>query len=336
MSGPVRAAVVGCGDVSVVHLDAVRRLPGATLVAVCDSDPGVARAVGEREGVPAWTDHRRMLAEARPDVVHVCTPHDQHADVAVDALAAGVHVVLEKPLAHSLSEGGRVATAACAPGAPKLALCLQNRYNPPVRALRDLVASGAVGDVLGVTATVMWHRTPEYYAARPWRGDLARSGGGTMMNQAIHTLDLLLWIAGPATTVRGSATRSALPGVDVEDSAHLVIDHESGSRSVMFATTAAAADFPVTLEVATEKAVCVLRGDLTVSHADGRVETFVDEGLPGDASSGRSYWGVSHARLVEDFYRRLPDPEPFWIGPRDGLALLEVLLPVTSAAHPAP
>ena len=147
--------------------------------------------------------------------------------------------------------------------------------------------------------------------------------GGVLINQAIHMLDLLLWLLGDAVTVNGSATRRLLDGVvEVEDTADMVLQHSSGARSVFFATVANTVDAPVTLDIATERATLSLRGDLTVRHADGRSEVIHERVA---ASSGRAYWGVSHEVLIRDFYSRLDDPEPFWISPREAIRSLAVI-----------
>ena len=123
--------------------------------------------------VPGYADHVAMLGQARPDVVHICTPHNQHAAVAVDSLERGVHVILEKPLAHTIADGQRLVEVADRCSA-KIAVCLQNRYNLPVQAMHKLLSSGELGRVLGGAATVLWHRKSEYYRSRPWRGHLGR------------------------------------------------------------------------------------------------------------------------------------------------------------------
>ena len=316
------AAVIGCGDVSVVHFDAIQALPDAELVAVCDVDPAAAARAAERYAVPSFTGHAELLAALRPDVVHISTPHDQHVPPALDCLAAGVSVVVEKPVAHTRSEADRLVAAAEQPGAPKIGVCFQNRYNATSRAMADLLASGQLGSVLGGSATVCWHRPPAYYQSRPWRGQVDRSGGGVLINQAIHSVDLLQWLLGEVREVRGRASRLALDGVDIEDTAHLVLDHDGGARSVFFATNANATDSPVTLEIVTEGAELFLRRDLTVRYADGRVEVVEERQA---ASSGRTYWGVSHQALIADFYARLADPEPFWISPREAAKSLDIL-----------
>jgi UDP-N-acetyl-2-amino-2-deoxyglucuronate dehydrogenase len=317
------AAMIGCGDVSVVHLEAIEAHADAQLVAVCDVDPAAAARAGERYGVPSFASHRDLLSAIRPDVVHIATPHDQHVQPAIDSLAAGVNVVLEKPVAHVLSEAARLVAAAEQQGAPKIAVCFQNRYNATSQAAAALLAGGELGPVIGGSATVCWHRAPAYYQARPWRGRVDRSGGGALINQAIHSVDLLQWLLGEVRQVRGQASRLALGDVvDVEDTASLVLDHAGGARSVFFATNAGATDSPVTLEIVTEGAELFLRRDLTVRYADGRVEVIEERRA---TSSGRAYWGASHALLINDFYARLGDPEPFWISPREAAKSLDIL-----------
>ena len=317
------AAVIGCGDVSVVHLEAINALSDVDLVAVCDTDPAAAAAAASRYEVPAFPDHRRLLETARPDVVHISTPHHQHADVAVDCLAAGVDVILEKPLAHSLADAERIIAAADQHPGSRIGVCFQNRYNATVAAVRGLLDSGDLGAVTGSAATVLWHRTPAYYQAKPWRGRREQSGGGVLINQAIHTLDLVQWLVGDVTTVAGRAgTYSLNDVIDVEDTAQLVLGHEGGARSVFFATVANTVDAPVTLDLTTENATLHLRKDLTVVWADGRTEVVSERSA---ASAGRAYWGVSHQLLIADFYARRGEPEPFWISPREALKSLRIL-----------
>ncbi len=318
-------AVVGCGTISVVHLEAIRELPDVDLVAVCDADPATASETGDRYDVASFTDHRQLLARVQPDVVHVCTPHDQHVPVAVDSLRAGANVLLEKPLAHTVAAAQQLLDVAAEHPGQKIGICFQNRYNPTSLALRAMLESGELGAVLGGSASVMWRRTPEYYAARPWRGQQARSGGGVLINQAIHSLDLVQWLVGDVTAVRGDVGHFGLdtPDIDVEDSAHLVLQHRSGVRTLFYATNLNVTDAPVTLEIATENAVLHLAGELTVSYRDGRVETVQDQ--PTAAPIGRAYWGSSHRLLFDDFYRRLPEAGPFWIGPAEAMRTMRIL-----------
>jgi predicted dehydrogenase len=325
------AAVIGCGDVSAVHFEAVAKLDGATLVAVCDTDPGRLAAAVAAYGVPGFPDHLSLIEAVRPDVVHICTPHDRHASLASDCLERGVNGIVEKPLAHTLAEGARLVEAASA-GSAKIAVCFQNRYNATSQAMHALLQSGELGAVVGASATVLWQRTAEYYENRPWRGTWAGGGGGLMMNQAIHTVDLLQWLVGEVVAVSGNASTRFLGGaIEVEDTAEFVAEHANGARSAFYATLANAFNAPVTLDVVTEKAVLSLRDDLTVTYADGRIDVVPERKSD---SGGRSYWGVSHELLINDFYARLHEPEPFWISPAEAEKSLRIIKDVYRQSYP--
>jgi len=291
-----RAVVIGAGAISSVHLAAIDRMAGVELAGV------------------ATRDYQDLLARVRPDVVHVCTPHDTHADITVDCLDRGIAVLLEKPVAHTVEAAERVVAAA---EGGKIGVCFQNRYNASVQAAKKLITPGS-----SATATVLWHRDASYYAAAPWRGQQRRSGGGVLINQAIHTLDLLEWLLGDVTDVRGHVGHYGdVADIDVEDTAHALLRHQGGGTSVFFATTTNAVDSPVTIEIETGDATLLIRDGLTVTHRDGRVEQ-VEEPR---ATGAKSYWGASHELLIADFYRTLHDPEPFWIGPAEGLKSLRLI-----------
>lgn len=319
----VRAAVVGCGDVSVVHLEAIRRIADSELVAVCDLDPMVAEEVGQRYGAPAFTDLGSLIQIARPDVVHLSTPHDQHIDPALTCLEAGIAVLVEKPLADTVAQAQRLVRWVAEHPGTVAGVCFQNRYNATSQAVRRLLSSGELGPVRGALATVAWHRNPAYYARRPWRGRRVRSGGGALINQAIHTIDLLQWLLGDVTTVGGRAGTYLLDDViDVDDSAQLILDHRSGVRSVCLATNTAPLDFPVSIEIITERAELVIRRDLEITYTDGRVDVVAERRAQ---SGGRGYWGVSHELLIADFHAGVAAGRGFWIDPAEGIKALEII-----------
>lgn len=329
---PRRVAVLGCGDISAVHLAAIDDMPDAELVAVGDPDEGRRAAAQAAWSVPGFADHRALLEAVRPDVVHVCTPHATHADLAVDALEAGAHVVLEKPLAHSRAAGLRLLDAA-ERASTQVAVCFQNRYNAPVQAAHELIASGRLGEVVGAAATVFWHRDADYYRDRPWRGRWATAGGGLLMNQAIHTIDLLQWLLGDVDRVTGGAgTRLLGDVIEVEDTADLVLQHRNGAISTVFATLSHVVNAPVSIEITTDRATLELRGELTVTHEDGRVDRVAERGA--QATHGRSYWGVSHQMLIRDFYDGLDSGHRFWIDPRAAWGSLDIVQHVYDQAFP--
>ena len=167
-----RIAVVGCGVVSVVHFEAIAAIEGAELVGVADLDPATAKAAEQRYGVPCFLDLESLIAKVRPDVVHVCTPHDAHVPVSLAALQAGIAVLQEKPVARTTAEAARLVDAA-EQGRTKIGICFQNRYNATSQAMHSILDRGELGSVIGASATLMWNRPQAYYTARPWRGRLA-------------------------------------------------------------------------------------------------------------------------------------------------------------------
>jgi len=180
-----------------------------------------------------------------------------------------------------------------------------------------------LGDVRGAVAYVTWFRDSNYYRTKEWRGRWATAGGGVLINQAIHTLDLLLWFLGDVQDVRGSASTLLLNDViEVEDSASLVLTHADGIRSVIFATNNYVEDAPITIEIHTESATARLNTDLTVTYADGRYETIARAPrLTGE----KAHWGSSHGRLIDDFYRHVREGQPFWIDATEAMRALSVI-----------
>jgi len=295
-----KAVVIGLGTISVVHLAAIEALDGVELAGTANRD------------------YRDVLDRTRPDVAHICTPHDQHADIVIDCLERGVNVLVEKPLAHTVEEAERMIAAAGRHPDLKVGVVLQNRYNLAVQAARDLIKSHSAR---GGSATVLWHRDQSYYDAAPWRGQRRRSGGGVLINQAIHTLDLLEWLLGEVVDVRGGVGHFGTTRTDVEDTGQALLTHAGGATSVFFATTTNVTDSPVTIEISTDDATLTIRGDLTIDWAAGRTE-IIRERIP---TTGKAYWGASHEALIADFHRTLHDPEPFWIGPQEGARCLRLV-----------
>lgn len=336
-AAPLRAAIVGCGDVSVIHAEALTALAAdglARLVAVADTDPAAAASAQARYGVPAYASIEDLLERADVDVVHVATPHHQHVDVSLAALAAGVHVVQEKPVAHTRGQADRLVAAAEDPalrrrparaGAPypKIGVCFQNRFNASTIELRRLLDEGALGSVLGAYASVVWARTPQYYLDKPWRGRWEEAGGGLLINQALHALDLIAWLGGGIVGVHGRASSRVFGDVsECEDTAEAVFTHPNGTRTTFFASLTAPRHRAVELEITGTAGTAAIGPAGLVTTLGGQVVTTPERAAP---SAGRSYWGVSHEVLIRDFYARLTEPTPYWISPREALTSLDML-----------
>lgn len=270
-----RIVLIGAGGfIAATHLEAIAALPAAQLVGLSDisAEPLTQRAAAA--GVPAFADHRAMLAELRPDLAVICTPHPSHAAIALDCLAAGAHVLVEKPIAVSVSEADDLIAAAEAAGRI-LAVSFQQRFRPEVELARALVAGGELGALVRVLCVEPWFRSAAYYRTAGWRGTWLGEGGGVLLNQAPHTLDLLCYLAGRPTRVWGVA-RTLQHTIETEDTAHAMLEFAGGAPGYLFVTTAeAGAQY---LEVVGDRAALRLsQGTLTVTRFQPAQRTFLRE-----------------------------------------------------------
>lgn len=308
----MKSAIVGCGGISRVHAQVLSQADFTDLVACADIHPERAQTRAQEHGAKAYTDYIEMLETEKPDVLHICTPHVLHVPMAVEALKRGVNVFMEKPAAISAEQFAQLQEAAAQSDA-KIGICFQNRFNPTTLKMKELMADSAAGAPIGARAFVTWHRESPYYVDSGWRGSLETEGGSVLINQSIHTMDLLVHLLGKPVEIEATATNRHLKGViETEDTLEAHIRFENGATAIFYATTAYAVDSPVLVEVVCEDRQIRFEGDdITVREKDGASYT---ETLKNDAAIGKSYWGSGHGACIEAFYASLSGGEPFMNG----------------------
>ncbi|MBM3744831.1 MAG: Gfo/Idh/MocA family oxidoreductase [Acidobacteria bacterium] len=233
----LRTALIGCGKVGRIHAAALASLPESEFVAACDAEPARAAALAADFGARAFADCRRMLEEERVEAVVVCTPHPLHAEPAVAAAQRGVHALVEKPLAATLADCDAMLEAAANSGV-RLGVVSQRRFYEPVLRMKAAIEAGKIGrPALGVVLMFNW-REESYYSSDPWRGRWDTEGGGVLVNQAPHQLDLLLWFMGPVEAVTGCWANLNHPSVEVDDTALAQIRFAGGGLGSMVASLA--------------------------------------------------------------------------------------------------
>ncbi|MDQ8171043.1 MAG: Gfo/Idh/MocA family oxidoreductase [Gemmatimonadota bacterium] len=229
----IRVALLGCGRISKNHFDALAKLPGFELVAVCDIVAERAQEAGTRYGVPWFTAFDRMLAEVPSDAVIIATPSGLHPQHGIQAARAGRHVVSEKPMAISLSAADALVQA-CDDHQVHLFVVKQNRLNPPIVLLKRAIDRGRFGRIYMANCTVRWTRPQDYYDQAPWRGTW-EFDGGAFMNQASHYVDLMQWLVGPVESVMAK-TATLARRIEAEDSGAAVLKFRSGAIGVIEVT----------------------------------------------------------------------------------------------------
>ncbi len=257
-------AIVGCGGViATSHLSALKQVPGAKLVALTDvkRNPGQQRAA-EAE-CDFFTDYRKMLAKKKPDVVVVCTPHPLHAQIAIDSVAAGAHVLVEKPIAISVGEADAMIKAA-QKAKRWLAVSFQQRYRPVIQKAKALVDAGELGPLVRVFSVEPWFRTAAYYKMGAWRATWKGEGGGVLMNQSPHTLDMVCYLAGQPTKVWGW-TRTLGHKIEVEDTFQAMLEFKNGAPGYITASTFESS-IEKRLQLVGEKAVIDIVGETVTIH----------------------------------------------------------------------
>ena len=294
----VRFGLVGTGLIGGVHAGAISATSGARLVAVCGRDNQRTQEFASRYGARAFTNYREMLAEDDIDVVDICTPSGTHADLGIEAARLGKHVLVEKPIDITLEQTDALIRA-CEHAERKLGVIFQSRLLPAVESLRNAVSDGRLGQLFLGDAYVKWYRSPEYYGAGSWHGTRALDGGGALINQAIHTVDLLRWIMGPVESVFAFAKALRYPHIESEDTLVANLKFKNGALGVIEATTSVAPGFKRRLEISGEKGTIILDGDeIGVWSIEG-------EAQPESSAAGQSTDGSKDPAAISDRGHRL-------------------------------
>ena len=290
----MKVAIVGIGSISKNHIHALQKAE-QQIVALCDVELSRCEAAKERFGLdcPVFSDYIQMLDAVKPEAVHICTPHYLHAPMCCEALSRNIHVLCEKPLAISHEQLAQIGAAVSASSAT-LGVSHQNRYLAASRLVKEFIADHPI---TAATAVMHWKRDASYYASGAWRGKWETEGGGVMINQALHTLDLLQWFCGYPKTLRATISNESLQGViEVEDTAFGIFTVDEGKNFMIHATNAATGNFPVQIMLRCDKDTVELCRNNVVINGELHV---TDDGV---STVGKAEWGVGHILLVQDFY----------------------------------
>lgn len=306
-----KVGIIGCGGIAQVHGWVLQNMEEVALVAACDVERDRAEALAKQYGTDdakVFTDWHE-LCNSDLDAVHICTPHFLHAPMAVELLQHGKAVFMEKPCAVSEEQFAALQREdALHPG--KLGFCFQNRYNETTLAVDRMLAEGKIGALTGGRAFVTWRRDEDYYDGSPWKGKIAMEGGGVLINQSIHTLDLLLRYLGMPEQVEATTANHHLKGsIEVEDTVEAWLAFADGKRACFYASNGYTTDAPVFLELQGETGRITVNGsEVTLWTPEHGAEHFTYETKNG---IGKGYWGCGHRACIRDFYRCLEQQSTF-------------------------
>lgn len=323
-----RFAIVGCGVVSLQHIEALRRIDSATLAVVVDEDSHRAEKLGTQYGIEWSSDLDRVLARPDIDVVSVCVPSHLHAGIGIRAANSGKHVVMEKPIDIRL-DAAQSLVDTCERNRVLLTVISQHRFHPGIRPAKDLIEAGKLGRLLLGDVQIKYYRSQEYYDSGAWRGKWATDGGGCLMNQGVHYVDIFRWLMGDAKRVTAKCATSAHT-IEVEDIALAIVEFANGAHGIIEASTAVYPELSERIQISgTEGTILIeggelaqvaIRGDDTLERRQLNLE---DRPYP---------TGELHAMQLQDFLRAIETGGKPLVSGHDGLRVLEIILGVYESA----
>lgn len=333
----LRAGIIGCGNVYHMHARALKKLDMVELIAVCDVKEDRVETAKKEYGVIGYSNYEEMFATENLDVVHICLPHYLHESATISAAKHGINVLTEKPMSISVESAERMIEASKLAGI-KLGVIFQNRYTNGAKTLKNLIETKQLGKILAGKCQVTWSRNDEYYSKSDWKGTWEKEGGGVIIDQAIHTLDLINWLLNEEPiSVEATIRSRAHEKVEVEDFAEGIIKYDGGTIISFMANNYYSFDAPVEVEFHTEKAVVRITGArLQVDFFDGKESLIAD--IPEDdyLKNGivtKTYWGTGHVVQIEEFYHHVLGKKDFLVPGEEALKIQKIVAGIYQSAR---
>ncbi len=322
--------LIGGGNITETHARAARAIPGVEIAAIYGTNAERAARLCKENGGTPFVDLEKFLAHRPMDFVVIGSPSGLHAEQGIAAARCGLHVLTEKPI-DITTERADALISECEKAGVKLGVIFQDRSKPGIHRLKTFLESGSLGKPIMIDARVKWYRPPEYYGNSRWRGTLALDGGGPLINQGVHTVDLILWLLGDVVSVQAQM-KTALHAIESEDTLVALLEFRSGALGTLIAATSAYPGSPRRVEITGSEGTVILehdrviRADLRTPHPE------IAGSEPGDQNQSATSAVVSdirgHQAILEDFLRAIKtNSRPSCDGKegRRSLALVEAI-----------
>lgn len=349
MADKLRFGIVGCGAIHRTHADAVVAIESADLIGFYDVVPERTSIAAEHYGVKAFTTLDAMLEEV--DAVCICVPSGDHANVGVAVARAGKHIVCEKPIDVTLPAAKSLIEACDASGVT-LTVISQHRFAPDIRQVRDAAQSEALGPLIAGDMYNKWFRTQAYYDSGDWRGTWKLDGGGCLMNQGVHYVDMLQWIMGGIKSVRAQTRTAAHERIEVEDIANVLVEYSNGAVGVIQAATSVYPGLAERLEIHGKWGTAIIEADLLATWqvdekaaAEGlygrgiqaqptpNLKTHAESDGGQAAADPSAIWKHLHRLQIQDFAEAVREERTPYITGRDAIEPLKVILAIYESAR---
>jgi len=323
----LKVGIVGCGNIFTMHATSAHHLPNSQIVGVCDIKKDRADRAAAKYQCKAYYDYKEMIRKDLIDVVHICVPHYLHPIISRYALEQGVNVLCEKPMAINMEDA--LANVALAEKMDvKYGIIFQCRYNNASKLVKQTLDSGALGKVISARVVLTWCKPDSYYSLSDWKGTWDKEGGGVIIDQAIHSLDLANWFIGDEIeSVQASLSNRGHDIMEVDDTGEGFVRYKNGATLSFWAMNNYGCDDPIEIRLLCEKGKVVMDYDhAQIFFDDGTVlstETKIDPDVVYEG--GKDYWGFQHIRQIEDFYRAVEENVEPAISGREALKIQKLI-----------
>lgn len=333
----VRIAVIGAGNIGKLHVTAMQEIEQVRVTVVCTRHGGDGQVLAQKVGADWESDYHTAIARDDVDAISICTPSGSHKDIAIVAAKAGKHILVEKPIEITLPRIDAMLEAA-AEANVKLSCIFQSRMRQGARAVKEAINQGRLGKLLFANAIVPWHRSPEYYENN-WRGTLELDGGGALMNQSIHTIDLLQWLAGSIKSIFAQV-ETRIHTIEGEDTASALVTFSNGAQGMIQGATSLYYGHPARIELHGSKGSIILQeGHLILWKLDNAPADEEDRMLNLEQSDGTGSQDPTaighraHRQQITDFVESiLNDTEPTISG-AEARKSVEIIRAIYQSSH---
>jgi len=325
----LKVGVIGCGRISVMHFVSIGSIDEVELVACCDIVKEKADAAAKEYGIKAYTSYEEMIACEELDAVHLCLPHYLHCKVAIYAFEHGLHVLTEKPMDIDM-ESALCAVARAKELGVQFGVIFQCRYNNSAKLVKDAVTSGRLGKIISARSTLTWSRPDDYYDESDWKGTWDKEGGGVVIDQAIHSIDLVRWVVdSEVESISCSIANRGHSKVAVEDTAEGLITFKNGVKYGFYCMNNYGIDEPIEIRLYCEKGSVIFGyDDAYITYNDGTVETAHQDENKLSYKGGKDYWGIHHVKQIRQFYNALLGKEALEISGEEALKTHELVMKI--------
>lgn len=323
----LRVGIVGCGNIFTMHATSAHYLKNSQIVGVCDIKPDRADKAAAKYNCTAYYDYKDMISKDKLDVVHICVPHYLHPIISKYAIEQGVNVLCEKPMSIKYEDAVENVRLAEEKGV-KYGIIFQCRYNDSAKLVKEHLNNGTLGKIISARVVLTWSKPDEYYSLSDWKGTWEKEGGGVVIDQAIHSIDLANWfIDDEIESVQAHLSNRGHKIMEVDDSAEGFITYKNGATLGFWAMNNYGCDDPIEIRLCCENGKVVMDYDnAEIVLNDGTritAQTTIDPDV--NYEGGKDYWGFQHIREIEDFYNAIENDREPTISGKEALKIQKLI-----------